>query len=441
MAKAVLIQGATILTLAGDEPFTGDILSEDGRISAIAPMLPADGAYIVEASGLIAIPGLVNAHIHLWQGGLRGVAGDWSFSEYFEKMLAGIAGAIRPEELAIGNEIGAWEQIEAGVTTLFDWSHALGGPDHADAALAGLEASGIRAIFGYGPPSDPLKWWSNSTERHPTDAARLAKRLQGHDRIRLALAIRGPDFTPDRIVAHDIRAARDLGILASMHIGVRPGRRSPHEGLAGIARAGLLGPDLNFVHANTLSDEEHGIIADAGASVSLAPEIELQQGMGLPATGAVLRAGGLPSIGTDVTAAYSPDMFGQMRLILQLQRHADWESLRQGDERKFLTSRDVLLMATIGGAKALRLDNEIGTLEVGKRADIVLVRPGFAAGLSPVADPYQAIVLHSGAGNVVSVIIDGKIRKENYALIDPPGPKQTAQIRASATRLAGLIAS
>jgi cytosine/adenosine deaminase-related metal-dependent hydrolase len=156
---SLLIRQSVVLTMerGGPAPAETDILVEEDRIAGIGQDLVARDprqCEVIDGRGKIALPGFVNAHIHLWQGGLRGIAGNWTLQDYFVHMLAGIAGRMTPEDVRIGNLIGAWEQIDNGITTIFDWSHSLHTPEHADAALEALSSAGIRAIFGHGPPGN-----------------------------------------------------------------------------------------------------------------------------------------------------------------------------------------------------------------------------------------------------------------------------------------------
>src|SRR3977135_1160672 len=150
-----LIKGGCVVTMdpqARDLP-QGDVLIETGRIAAIGPVLdvPA-GAELIDAAGMIGMPGLVNGHVHTWQSGLRGIAADWTVAEYMQAMHRGLATLYRPEDIYIANLMGALNQINGGATTLVDWCHNNRTPEHTDAAIDGLAESGIRAVFLHGSP-------------------------------------------------------------------------------------------------------------------------------------------------------------------------------------------------------------------------------------------------------------------------------------------------
>jgi cytosine/adenosine deaminase-related metal-dependent hydrolase len=150
-----LIKNATVLSMDptfGDVP-NGDVLIAGDRIAAVGVGLSApEGADVIDARGMIALPGLVNAHQHTWQTGIRGIAGDWTLSDYGRHMHAGLATRFTPDDIYLANLVGALNQINGGVTTLFDWCHNNPSPEHSDRAIDGLAESGIRAVFGHGTP-------------------------------------------------------------------------------------------------------------------------------------------------------------------------------------------------------------------------------------------------------------------------------------------------
>ncbi|MFJ1269318.1 amidohydrolase family protein [Legionella lytica] len=416
--NSILIQNALLLNPESPQHWQKvDILIVNDTIKEISPHLNPVDAEIVNAQGMIVMPGLINTHIHVWQSGLHGVAGNWSLFDYFEKMLDSLGGQFTPEDMYLANLFGALEQIDAGVTCVLDWCNNINGVDWANAALSGLEESGIRAVFGYGPPGiDARKWWFDSSEKHPEDAVPFFKNhfSRPNARIQMALAVRGPDSTTDEALFSDIRLARELNILASMHIGVR----SAKFGVKKIYEAGLLDSNINFVHGNNLTDEEYKLIADHGASLSITPEVEMQMGMGFPATGKIVQAGGLPVLGTDIASNIGGDLFTQLRFALQTQRAiANQKIIDSGDLVKHLSLNcdNALDWITSNAARALNLEKMVGKVAQGMKADLILL--DFQdVNLWPVHNPYQSIVFYAGRQNVKTVIIDGKIVKHNGKL-------------------------
>src|SRR6185437_5294047 len=318
-------------------------------------------------------PGLINGHIHLWQTALRGVAADWTLDHYLGVLIGQVVKLYTPEDVFIGNLIGSLDQINSGVTTLFDWCHIVNTPTHADAAVDALQDAGIRAVFAYGTPMTLF----GTTEPHPVDARRMRReRLASNDAlVTMALAIRGTDFAPGTAEA-DIGFARELGLMASFHVACAKHGPRP-QSMQSLAEQHLLGPDVNLVHANFLTADEFRVIANHGVSTSITPEVEMQMGLGIPPTGAVLAARGNLNIGADVGTGVSTDMFTRMRCLLQTHRALANDTFHQQEtmpDRLSMTAKQVLEYATISSAQCIGLDRQIGSITPGKQADLILLR-------------------------------------------------------------------
>ena len=421
MAAAVHIRNAQILSLdpaIGDIP-KGDIVVEGGRISRIGRRLRAPGATVVDASGMIAMPGFVNAHLHTWQTGIRGIAGNWSIRQYLEAMHARIAPRYTADDTYIANLVGALNQIACGATTIFDWCHNNATPAHSDAAIDGLEESGIRAVFGRGSPKPDASEGAVPFTHipHPRgEIERLRKgRLSSDDaRVTLAMAALGPDFSTMEVTEHDFRLAREYGLLVSAHTWGAPTRLN-RNGYRRLAKQGLLGPDHNLVHGNFLGDAELKLLVDHGVSVTVTPEVELQMSHGTPLTGRLRSLGARPSLGVDVESNISGDMFTVMRIALQTQRSLDNKRAVKANGAVAISPREALEWATIEGARALRLENRIGSLAPGKAADLILI-DGSHINLFPVHDPVESVVFHANPSNVDTVMIGGRIVKRGGRL-------------------------
>ncbi len=423
----LLIRNGTVLSLdeqVGDRSGC-DVLVADGHLAAIGAGLDAGGADIIDADGMIVMPGLVNAHMHTWQTAIRGIAGDWALFDYGRNMHAGLASRFTPDDIYISNLVGALNQINCGVTTLFDWCHNNPTPEHSDRAIDALQESGIRAVFGHGTPKPKLDAAGIPTEEHlhPEDEIRRIReeRLPNESGlVSLAMCIRGPDLSTYDASAQDIRLARKYGLVASMHIGGRMlSNRKTLDGIEQLGKAGLLGPDINIVHGNKLTDLEIAILADAGASFTTTPEIEMQMGHGLPVTGRVIERGRQPSIGIDIETNIGSELLWAARFGLQLQRGLDNIAVNESGSEVAAVSikaRQALGWLTIEGARAMRKENEIGSLTVGKEADIVLVR-ATDLNLFPSYDPAETVLFQAHSGNVDTVIVGGRIVKRHGRLL------------------------
>ncbi len=444
--RPILVRRAHIVTMdsaIGD--LVGDLLIKDGKIAAVGPNLAHDGAAEIDGANKVVIPGFVNSHIHLWQTIIKGCAGDWAFGEYLNAILGATGKYYQPDDVYVATLLGALEQLDAGVTTLYDWAHILNTPEHADRAVDALQESGIRAVFGHGTPGDDVaRWYYQSREPHPQDIVRLRRtRLASDDAlVTLGMSLRGPDFAVEDVNRVDIELARSLGIIASMHLAVGMYGEYVAHGRA-LAQAGLLGPDINLTHCNRLKQDEIAMAVDCGSSISVTPEVEMQMGHGLPVTGKVRAAGGRVALGTDVVCSVSADMFSQMRFAVQAQRMLANAAAHEGGgmlERLPLGSRDALTFATIEGAKALKLDHRIGSLTPGKDADVTIMSWSHERS-SPLVNPVQAVVYHGSVANVHTVIVRGEVRKYAHRSLATPSSlvDHAAEMGRRIMRSAGII--
>lgn len=418
-----LLKGGNVITLDnGLGNFSkADVLIIDQKIAAIAPSIEAEDCQMIDASQMIVMPGFVDTHRHLWETALRGIAADYTLMQYLQIILGEFAPLYRPEDVYLGNRLGTLEAINAGITTIFDWSHIMNTPQHAEAAIKALRESGARAVFGYGTPGTSVwEWYYESKLTHPTDVERIQKQhfSSTDNLVTLSLAIRGPEYSTIEVTRHDITLARRLSLPISMHIG--GGTFGPkYKGITQLHQAGLLGPDLNFAHGNSLSHDDLALLAEYNCSLSITPEVEMQMAIGLPITGKALSHGIRSGLGIDVVPGTGGDMFSQMKIALQTERAlTNQEFLSRGEmpESLSITAKDILKMATLGGAQALGLSHKTGSLTVGKQADIILIHTN-EINLFPVNDIVSSIVLQATPANVDTVFVAGKVLKRHGKLL------------------------
>ncbi len=406
-----LIQGGTVLSLdPGIGDFTaGDVLIEGGKIVAVGPELANGEVELIDASGMIVMPGFVDSHRHIWEGLLRNIGTDVPLegrTSYISHVLHKLAPAFRPEDAYIGNLLSSLGAIDAGITTLLDWSHIQGSPAHTDAVIQALNDSGLRAVFAYGFP-----WWGKWEERQPSWFVRAAtEHFSTKDQmLTLALAAPGPEFTDFEVSRDHWKLARETGARISTHVGV--GSYGQDAKVEEFGQAGLLGPDTTYIHCTTLNDTEIQMIVDTGGTVSLATPVEMMMGHGMPPIQKFLDRGLSPSLSIDVETNVPGDMFNQMRSVLALQR-----DMASNQERRPASAAEVLAWATIEGARANGLDAKVGTLTPGKQADIVMLRTD-RLNVTPLNDPATAVVVGMDTGNVDTVIIAGRVMKQAGELL------------------------
>jgi 5-methylthioadenosine/S-adenosylhomocysteine deaminase len=420
MSDEILISGGYVVTLddaLGDVP-GGDVRVQDGVVTEIGVGLrPGPGAEVVDAQGRLVIPGLIDTHRHVWQGAIAGFTPQMTGYGYGPAVLTGISLEHTPDDIYAGTLWGALQALDAGITTIGDWAHALQSADHADGNLRGLSRSGIRGTFFYGGPGPAS---SDPNPPHPLDARRMRDEQfpgdSGNGRLHMGMGLRGPCFTSLERNLQDFAFARELGLPISMHVGMA----GTADAVAALGRDGLLGPDINYVHTNELTDEEMGLIASSGGTVTITPSTDMLMQFGTyPATGRALERDIVSGLGVDTVCSAGTDLFSEMRLGLAAERsRANAESLARNEmvHDVALNQRDMLRLATLGGAEVLGLADQTGSLSPGKEADITMVDMR-SPHLDGFGDPVAMLGLGAGPADVETVLVGGDFVKRDGALV------------------------
>lgn len=426
-----LLRGAQVITMTAERPDAErvDVLIDGDRIADMSRRLDRPDADVVDLSGRIIIPGLVNAHLHTWQSGLRHAGADWTLPEYLHHMHGCLAGYYTPADIYIGNLAGALNQINCGTTTLGDWCHNNPTPEHTDAAVEGLQKSGIRAVFLHGTPNRaPDVAYPLAEVDRLLDGAARAQEL-----LTVGMAIGGPQYSTSDVTVADMRAAAQRDLIVSMH----QSGGQPAAAWEAVRAAGLFGPNTNIVHGAGLTGQWVTALVDAGVSFTATPENELSHGHGVPITGQLLPRGAAPSLGTDTETAVSGEILTAARIALAHQRGLDHEGHRQATglmcTTPSVTAKQALSWATVEGARALGLADRVGRVEPGMQADLVVID---ARGLNlwPAHDPVAA-ALSASVANIEAVMIGGRWRKRNHCLIDADLEDVKSRLLESGERL------
>ena len=445
----ILVKSGNIVSM---DPAIGDlagadILVEDDRIAAVAKNIEVEGADVLDASRMIVLPGLINGHLHTWQTGLRGLAADWTVAQYMQAMHRGLATLYRPDDIYVGNLLGALNQINNGATTLVDWCHNNPTPDHTDAAIRGLEEAGIRALFLHGSPKPDPKPGQKHFSEIPmprSEVARLRKTKFSSDTglITFGLAILGPYYSTYDVTRADLELAREFDLFASMHVG--GGQSKIANGFERLLDAKLVDERTTVVHGNDIRPDTIGRMVDQGATFTVTAEIELQMGYGDPLTGVLSSKNAPISIGTDVEPAVGSDLFTCMRITLQHERNRGiMEAVTRSGSRpqlSALTCRDALSWVTTGAAKIAGLDREVGSLTPGKQADIVMLRAD-DMNMMPAHDLVGCVVMQASPANVDTVMIAGRIVKRNGKLLFNNLQSKMAALQNSGERIVSDFAA
>ena len=416
--KQVLLKGGTVLTM---DPTLGnfrnaDVLIEGTRIAAVGPNLAVNGAEVIDASNMIVMPGFVDTHRHIWEGLLRNVGADIPLEGregYIRFVLGKFAPSFRPQDAYIGNLVSALGALDAGITTLLDWSHIQGSPEHTDAVIKALQDSGMRAVFAYGFP-----WWGDWNDRQPSWFVRAAKEYfaSKDQMLTYALAAPGPEFVDFEIARDHWKLAREVDARITTHVGV--GSYGQEGKVQEMGEAGLLRDDTTYIHCTTLNETEIQMIVDTGGTVSLAAPVEMMMGHGMPPIQKFLDRGLKPSLSVDVETNVPGDMFTQMRSVMSLQHAQSYERQLAGDTKapEPIRTRDVLTYVTIEGARANGLAHKTGSLAPGKEADVIMLRTD-KPNVFPINDPIGAVVWSMDTSNVDSVFVAGKPMKRDGKLL------------------------
>ena len=398
--RTVHIRNCAILSMddeIGD--LTGDIVFKSGIILAVGADQPvADDAIIIDGTGFVASPGLVDSHVHAWEGQLRGIAPNGELDDYFRIALQGMPTVYRPHDMYVGNLLTSLSCINAGITTISDASHNPRTPDHANASIEALQDAGIRAVYAAGEPlggSWGYDWFA--------DVERIQKEYFEQTDQLLQMRIYAAQPTIEK-----------FELARKMNIGTVTEAVSHIDALMPEARQkGLLGPNDAFNHCADLSDHTWAIMRDAGVAVNMTARSDLQFGIGTPflPIEKAIEFGIVPGLANDVETSYGVDIFNEMRTLFYAQRGRALDpnpGTRSG--MGTIPMRDFLKFATVGGALNCGLSHKIGALRPGMAADIILLDM-FDINMFPVNNAAGAVVSFAHPGNVDTVFIEGRVKK------------------------------
>lgn len=415
-----VIKGGTVLTMAvGDTPRLADVLVEDDQIVAVESSIDAD-AEIIDATGCIVSPGFVDTHRHTWQTAARGLVSDDILKDYFRSVRFQGSLAYGVEDMALGTEAGMLEALDAGVTTVLDFNNNVSSNEVADACVSAIRGTGIRSQFAVGMNNTFGQDETLASLDGRIDMVRRLRRELHDDTAAVTLRMALSDLPEAGIerTAAELAVARELGIGSTTN-SLAILFHDPVDDIAIYDDAGLIGPDLLWVHNIYASDDQLKRITDLGTHTAICPESELGLGMGRPATTRILAAGGHCSFGCDTVSSTSGSLVQQARVALQVARYLD--NAMEMDAGRAPQSFDLKVETlvrglTVWGAEALGIDDRVGTLERGKQADIILVR-GDRPNTSPVNDPFATILTQSQPADVDTVLVAGRVVKRAGALV------------------------
>ena len=442
MSKPLLLRGGRVVTLDGARRILdADVLIGDGRIRSVGR---SDGRTAgrpkpttIDCTGLVILPGLIQAHIHLCQTLFRGLADDLPLEAWLAQRIWPLEAAHTEESVHASAMLGAAELLLGGTTAILDMETVR----HTGAAFEALESIGIRATAGkclMDAAANPAAL-REPTDRALAESADLCARWHGAAAGRLRYCF-APRFAPSCTGAL-LRAVSDLAEQAGAVIHTHAAetlleldtvkRATGHDEIAYLDSVGISGPRAALAHCVWVDQDGIARLARQETNVVHCPSSNLKLGSGVAPIPEMLAAGCRVGLGADGAPCNNRlDGFAEMRLAALLQKP------RLGPE--IMPAAQVLEMATLGGARALGLEAEIGSIEVGKCADVIVLDLGGPHAQPDEADLMSRIVYSARAADVRQVIVDGRIvvRDGELQTADVAKIRETANLEARRLRRA-----
>jgi cytosine/adenosine deaminase-related metal-dependent hydrolase len=415
----------------GDLP-VGDVLIRGDRIVEVGEGLVAPEAEIIDAAGMIVLPGLIDGHRHAWQSVLRGLGSDWTFSTYMVEARAMYCGCFDADDAYLANYLGGLESLQAGITTVVDHCHLQSTPAVSDALARGLKDSGVGGFFCYALQNVPFYVDGQPVngaavrdlltrlpdDWHDANAAQIRDRHFGTGPLRFGIAL--PEATPYMPAEHSAailaRAEALSPALVTGHWNAVSKADYYQSSLPDLVRAGAFASPTVLSHNNCLSENDLSLMASHGIGLCTCPDIECGMGLGPFMARRFAELGGAACLGLDVTAYMQADMFKQARLLLLMERKKLAEESGGMPVDIGYPAKAALELLTLTGARALGMEAELGSLTVGKRADLVLVAQDPVMQAND-ANPASSLIFYTNPSEIDTVIVAGEVRKRGGALV------------------------
>jgi len=417
MSESILIKNGTIVTMdAGNSIVRGDLLIRDGKIVEVGERIKTSADQTIDATGCAVLPGFVQTHIHLCQTLFRGAADDLSLIEWLKKRIWPMEAAHTPESIRASAQLGIAEMIKGGTTCALTMETVR----HTEEVLRVVDESGFRATVGkcMMDKGDEMPAALHEKSRESIDeSVALIEAWDGKadGRIRCCFAPRFAVSCTKELLAEVATLARDRGVMIHTHASENTKECEMVEQETGMRNVayldslGISGPHVLLAHCVHLDDQEMETLKRTRTNVAHCPSSNLKLGSGIAQVAKMLERGISVSLGADGAPCNNRlDMFTEMRTAALLQKAL------HGPEA--LPATRALQMATIDGARALGLENEIGSLETGKHADVIVVDLAQIHS-SPQTDVVSSLVYSTQPSDVRTTIIDGSIVMRDRELL------------------------
>lgn len=438
MAGSTLIKRAIIITGTDLGTIRGDLLLRGGKIVDVAPTLDVADAEVIDATRYIVCTGFIDPHRHLWQSLYKGLVYDLSMYDIFAKVYGAYSLRFNAEDIYNGTLLGRLTALDAGITTLLDWSHNVTTPAMADAGIQALKDSGGRSIFGHGYPGDrtvPSELPRYHNVPRSFEGAERIRKLLPDDEALVSSCYLGLEpgwFISLEACKKEFEIARDLGMRISIHIASLDANFKPFASIEAMHGVGIMRDDVTYLHLMHATDHELQLIAETDGTASVSPQVDAHI-FAPPPTGRLLATGVRPSLSLDSASCGSEDFFSQMRAAFDVERtlyRAGFQSRPKGYE---LTLNDVFEFATLQGARAIGQEHRLGSIAPGKMADLLFIDTS-TPNMMPVLDPVASLVFHATVSDIDTVLVGGTPVKRGGRLLADMS-KVRRQVEESVTRL------
>lgn len=427
----ILIKNAIVVTVNENREihFDGALAIKGDEIVAVGPSEEVlkdypEGKKVFDAEGKVVFPGFINTHTHLFQSLLKGMGDDMALSEWLGEMMFPAAIHLTEEDAYYGAMSGLIEGIRSGVTTTVDYMHTHNRPGLTDGIVKAYKEIGARGYIGRGCMNTGTQYGSKAelmedVETVEKDLRRLFEAYHNTENGRIKICVAPSSMWSNTRDMHQMLwdIVQEYDSIFAAHISETPFARIATEEVNGKVDAelledmGIVGPNVLAVHCVYVTDEEIEMMKKHDIQVSHNVASNMFLSSGVAPVPKMLKAGLNISLGLDGAASNnSQDMIELMKLTALQQKVANLDPLA-------LTAEKVLEMATIDGARALGMEDEVGSLEVGKKADMLIFNPLLNPKAIPLHNPVSSLVYSSSMENVESVIIDGNIVLEDNVFV------------------------
>ncbi|NCE65413.1 amidohydrolase [Pseudoflavonifractor sp. 524-17] len=418
-----LIKRGTVVTVDAQRRilWDGAIAVEDGRIAAVGDSGALEGQYphadrVIDAGGKVIFPGFIDNHTHLFQTLLKGIGDDMELTDWLSHMMFPAAVFLEPEDTYYAAMLGLSEALHSGVTTTVDYMHCHSKPGLTDGICRAVKELGVRGIVGRGTMDTGVEYGTcpdlcEKVEDVEADLRRLFKTYHNTEngRLKIWAAPSSMWSNSDEMLNMQWRVVNECGGSFTVHVSETEYARMATQWVHGcndvdlLEKLGILGPNVLAVHCCWVNEKDMELMRSHGIKVSHDVCSNMYLADGVAPVPQMLKKGITVGLGLDGAASNNAQDMIELMKLTALQH-----KVKTGDPMA-ITAEKVLELATIDGARSIGMENEIGSIETGKRADLVFFDPAASQKSTPMHNPVSTLVYSSGMENITAVMVDGEL--------------------------------